>query len=196
MRRKTRHEEAEGLSPDDLCDHRPTLAYAALEVGARVALGNRLETNRGARRAAAAPTTPSEITSGTRSPRTNYPGIFLIPRGGLPAVTTVEELSSRGKLPPTEDSAQYHDSELGDIYDLFNACNGAMSGGLLDVRKLDELTEREREALDLGRLRLVWERHGGRVRHLRPDRAHAEPRARQAERRGDLCRRAHAGQRA
>ena len=52
---------------------------------------------------------------------------------------------------------QFHDSELGDIYDLFNACNGTMSGGLLDVRKLDELTPREREALDLGRLRQVWE---------------------------------------
>jgi hypothetical protein len=52
---------------------------------------------------------------------------------------------------------QFHDSELGDVYDLYNACNGAMSGGLLDVSKLDELTAREREALDVVRLRKVWE---------------------------------------
>ena len=51
----------------------------------------------------------------------------------------------------------FHDSELGDVYDLYNACNGAMSGVLLDVRKLDELTARERESLDVARLREVWE---------------------------------------
>ena len=51
----------------------------------------------------------------------------------------------------------FHHSEAGDVYDLYNACNGAMSGGLLDVRKLDELTPREREALDVERLREVWD---------------------------------------
>jgi hypothetical protein len=51
----------------------------------------------------------------------------------------------------------FHDSELGDVYDLYNACNGAMSGVRLDVRKLDQLTPQEREALDVERLREVWE---------------------------------------
>ena len=51
----------------------------------------------------------------------------------------------------------FHDSELGDVYDLYNACNGAMRGGLLDKRRLDELTASEREALDVKRLREVWE---------------------------------------
>jgi hypothetical protein len=54
-------------------------------------------------------------------------------------------------------SEQYHDSELGDIYDLYNACNGATLGGLLDVRKLDELSPEESKALNLTRLREVWE---------------------------------------
>jgi hypothetical protein len=57
-----------------------------------------------------------------------------------------------------ENTEQYHDSERGDIYDLYNACNGTtVAGGLLDVRKLDELGERERAALDVERLRRVWE---------------------------------------
>lgn len=51
---------------------------------------------------------------------------------------------------------QFHDSELGDVYDLYNACNGATRDGLLDVDKLDELSAQEAEALDLTRLREVW----------------------------------------
>jgi hypothetical protein len=54
-------------------------------------------------------------------------------------------------------SEQYHNSEKGDIYDLYNACNGAMLGGLLDPGKLDALSERERAELDVARLRQVWE---------------------------------------
>jgi hypothetical protein len=51
---------------------------------------------------------------------------------------------------------QFHDSDMGDVFDLYNACNGAMRGGLLDVRKLDELTPDEVEVLDVRRLREVW----------------------------------------
>lgn len=46
----------------------------------------------------------------------------------------------------------FHDSALEDVYDLYKACNGVISGGLLDVRKLDELMAGEREALDVERL--------------------------------------------
>jgi len=42
---------------------------------------------------------------------------------------------------------EFHDSELGDIYDLFNACNGEMVNGLLDVSKLDEYSPEDAEAL-------------------------------------------------
>ncbi|HWS90239.1 MAG TPA: hypothetical protein VN282_24935 [Pyrinomonadaceae bacterium] len=56
----------------------------------------------------------------------------------------------------------FHDSELGDVYDLYNACNGVvLAGGRLDVSKLDELSREEAEALDLPRLREVWEHTAG-----------------------------------
>jgi hypothetical protein len=55
-----------------------------------------------------------------------------------------------------ETTDEFHNNELGDVYDLYNACNGAMVGDLLDVRKLDELSAQEREALDVPHPREVW----------------------------------------
>ena len=54
------------------------------------------------------------------------------------------------------DDDQFHDSATEDLYDLYNACNGVMHEGLLDVRKLDELSAEEIEVLDIDRLREVW----------------------------------------
>ena len=51
----------------------------------------------------------------------------------------------------------FHNSERGDVYDLYNACNGVLHDGLLDIRKLDELSAEEVEYLDLPRLRKVWQ---------------------------------------
>jgi hypothetical protein len=53
-------------------------------------------------------------------------------------------------------ASNYHNSEAGDVYDLYNACNGVMRDGLLDVRKLDELSSEETEVFDVERLREVW----------------------------------------
>lgn len=55
-----------------------------------------------------------------------------------------------------KDGDPFHDSELGDVYDLYNACNGVLAGKLLDVSKLEELSREEAEVLDLDRLREVW----------------------------------------
>lgn len=56
-----------------------------------------------------------------------------------------------------EDAAQFHDSDSsGDVYDLYNACNGIVINGLLDVTKLDELSAEEKEVFDVRRLREVW----------------------------------------
>jgi len=52
---------------------------------------------------------------------------------------------------------EFHDSELGDVYDLFNAVNGQILNGLLDVNKLDEYGPEDAEALNVTRLRKVWE---------------------------------------
>jgi len=42
------------------------------------------------------------------------------------------------------------------VYDLYNACNGVLHEGVLDIRKLDEISEEEREILDVSRLKKVW----------------------------------------
>jgi len=56
------------------------------------------------------------------------------------------------------DSDHFHDSESGDIYDLFNACNGIIvRDGLLDVDQLNNYTAKEAEALNIIRLKQVWE---------------------------------------
>lgn len=52
-------------------------------------------------------------------------------------------------------SDEFHDSES-DVFDLFNACNGVMRDGLLDVSKLDDFTEEEARALNVPRLREIW----------------------------------------
>lgn len=50
----------------------------------------------------------------------------------------------------------YHDSESGDIYDLFNACNGIVLNGLLDVDQLNQYSPEEASELNITRLREVW----------------------------------------
>jgi hypothetical protein len=58
---------------------------------------------------------------------------------------------------PEESSEDdFHSRELDDVYDLYNACNGAMRNGMLDIRKLDQLSQEEAEALDVPRLRDLW----------------------------------------
>ena len=52
---------------------------------------------------------------------------------------------------------QFHDSlDSEDIYDLYNACNGIVRDGLLDIGQLDEYTPDEAEELNVMRLREIW----------------------------------------
>ena len=54
--------------------------------------------------------------------------------------------------------ADFHNSETGDIYDLYNACNGVLrDDGLLDVTKLEEYGPDDYDALNVPRLREVWD---------------------------------------
>jgi hypothetical protein len=76
---------------------------------------------------------------------------------GLLAVSTKSGLSRRKPLPQPKGADQFHNNELGDVYDLYNACNGVMRGDRLDVQKLNELDPEELEALDVVRLREVWD---------------------------------------
>ena len=52
---------------------------------------------------------------------------------------------------------EFHDGRSDDLYDLYNACNGVLCDGVLDIRKLDELSPDEAEFLDIPRLREIWE---------------------------------------
>jgi hypothetical protein len=111
-----------------------------------------------ARREAVAPLPPPiTIQSHPRSPGEGQPGIFLNTIVGLPAVTPKKDFARRKDLSLKSRADQFHDNELGDVYDLYNACNGELrDDGLLDVRRLDSLSAEEAEAFDVERLREVW----------------------------------------
>jgi ribosomal protein S14 len=50
---------------------------------------------------------------------------------------------------------RYHRSGSGGIFELYNACNGRLVDGRLDLSRLDELSGEELEALDVTKLRDV-----------------------------------------
>jgi hypothetical protein len=165
MDRKSASEETQGLSADDLCDHRPKMACADLDVSHPDPAGSRAGEGEGweyfldpsyARPVGAAASLPLlETIFSSRSPGAVQPGFFFEirrDRQGRPG----DENSRRNPSPDDADAEQFHDSELGDIYDLYNACNGVMRGNVLDVRKLKELSAEELEVLDVKRLEEVW----------------------------------------
>jgi hypothetical protein len=164
MQRKSTSEETQGLSSDDLCDHRPETTYSDLDGGrpadaplAYEGAGREyyLESSYAGRFGAADPTPLLETIFSSCSPGAIRPGIFFDPGGSL-RVAPQKRASRREALAQQADVRRFHDSELGDVYDLYNACNGAMVGDLLDVRKLDELSSQEKKALNVKRLKEVW----------------------------------------
>src|ERR1044072_6441403 len=66
------------------------------------------------------------------------PGIFF--ESQIPALTRTTMI---GEVKAEDGTyiSEFHDSESEDIYDLYNACNGVMFDGFLDVRRLDELSQ-------------------------------------------------------
>lgn len=57
-----------------------------------------------------------------------------------------------------QETEQYHDSDLGDVYDLYNACDGVLDAdGLLDVEQLNHYSPDEAEELNVSWLRVIWE---------------------------------------
>jgi hypothetical protein len=50
----------------------------------------------------------------------------------------------------------FHEGESEDVYDLFNACNGRLHNGRLDIQQLENLGEKERELFSISRLRELW----------------------------------------
>jgi hypothetical protein len=162
MERKSTSEETQGLSADDLCDHWPKAACGDLDVGRPAVLareGGRweclLDPSYVLQAGVAVPLPLLETIFISRSPGAVQPGDFFDTCRELQG-TSWDEDTRRSSLPNEADAEQFHDSELGDVYDLYNACNGVMLGNLLDVRKLRELSAEEAEALDVKRLEKVW----------------------------------------
>lgn len=86
-------------------------------------------------------------------PDFNKSGFFM----GLAWSSTPLVQEKPGRPPVDNETENYHDSESGDIYDLFNACNGVMVDGLVDVEQLNNYTAEEAEVLNIIRLREIWE---------------------------------------
>jgi len=84
----------------------------------------------------------------------NAPRVFLDSNRDLPHWAQMTECLRRTNV-EVDSNDPYHDSDL-DIFDLFNACNGVLRDGLLDIRKLDELSQEELEVFDIVRLRNIW----------------------------------------
>ena len=88
----------------------------------------------------------------------NYPGIFFDScRLNANTLTASNEALRRLAVAHEKTIDSFHDSESEDIYDLYNACNGIVRNGLLDIRELDKLSQTESEALNVPRLREIWE---------------------------------------
>lgn len=84
------------------------------------------------------------------------PGIFfdtqpapVRPLGSRPSRRTRKVAQLKG-------TDSFHDSESGDIYDLYNACNGIVRNGLLDISELNKLSQQESAMLNVPKLREIW----------------------------------------
>ncbi len=89
-----------------------------------------------------------------QNPGTKPPGVFFESESGALSVAATAVIGNEARHEHPGD--EFHDSELGDIFTLYNACNGVVLDGLLDVRKLDELSDEELEVLNVTRLREIW----------------------------------------
>lgn len=86
-------------------------------------------------------------------PGPNGPGFFM----NLSWPPTFSPASEFPRSMAVHNDTEFHDSESGDIYDLYNACNGIVREGFLDVEQLNNYTPDEAEELNVSRLREVWE---------------------------------------
>ena len=59
--------------------------------------------------------------------------------------------------PVQNHTQQFHDSEAEDVFDLYNACNGIVRDGFLDVEQLNKYTSDQAKELNVPRLREIWE---------------------------------------
>jgi hypothetical protein len=153
------------LPSDKLCYHRLQPAYEHSGRNARTQTHlsrdeqhQRLLTQTpAARRLVVDPKPSLRGTHGSRNPGIKQSGLFFDwPRLNLSALPLATESLRRQPVEETGDD-EFHDSESEDVYDLFNACNGVLHKGRLDIRKLDEYSPEEAEALNVPRLKEIWD---------------------------------------
>ena len=91
--------------------------------------------------------------------------LFAPVAGSLPGMLfdTHEQSPAGSPAPPgrpdvekPESTDSFHNSESEDIFDLYNACNGIVRNGLLDIDELGKLTRQESEALNVSKLKDIW----------------------------------------
>lgn len=101
---------------------------------------------------------PLRATLGSRGgPASEIPGLISAHRRvSLSALSLATEPVRRKPVDRKNEADPFHDSEAEDIYDLYNACNGVVRNGLLDISQLDEYTPEEAEALNVPKLREIW----------------------------------------
>jgi hypothetical protein len=74
-----------------------------------------------------------------------------------PASTRLPDPLRRTKVAKLKGIDSFHDNtESEDIYDLYNACNGIVRNGLLDINELKKLCQQESAALNLPKLEEIW----------------------------------------
>jgi len=87
-------------------------------------------------------------------PGLNQPGLFS------DSTSAIFLSSENERRPPVqkERNDEFHDSDSGvDIFALYNACNGIIRRGFLDVSELDKYSPADAKALDVPRLKKTWE---------------------------------------
>lgn len=88
-------------------------------------------------------------------PRPNQAG-FFIADSTWPSFLSAAKTGRTAVRKDTDD--EFHNSATGiDIYALYNAVNGKMRGRFLDVSELDKYSPADAEALNVPRLKEIWE---------------------------------------
>jgi hypothetical protein len=167
MKRKAIFEEGRALllnQPGHYCSHRAYEDGASdLYVRASVSSHERdhhlLESSPVIRRSVVDPKSLLVNVPDSRDPGIENLGTFFSFRQlNMHVLTPTTESLRRNNVDQEKDTDQFHDSsDSEDIYDLYNACNGILRNGLLDKGQLDEYSPDDAEALNVSKLREIWE---------------------------------------
>ena len=87
------------------------------------------------------------------APNPGTPGFFFDATVRQPA----PRIPRRPEVKPEGTDSFHNNDESEDIYDLYNAVNGIVRDGLLDINELDKLSQQESAALNVSKLKEIWQ---------------------------------------